>query len=123
MISPGVKRPPLIGSELGGLEPPLEGVRGGREEAGTEEGLREAGVEGGAMVSWSALSSFESIVAAVLVSSDPPQEEQNRPVGETCAPQEEQYIGGLDSIIAGGLAASWRDRLARPAAAKTSAAN
>jgi hypothetical protein len=29
-----------------------------------------------------------------LRSSAPPQVEQNRPVEETCAPQEEQYMGG-----------------------------
>ncbi|MGH7836562.1 MAG: hypothetical protein ACREQC_01910 [Candidatus Binataceae bacterium] len=113
MISPGVKRPPLIGSELGGLDPPMEGVRGGRVGVGAEDGLRDAGVEGGAMVSWSALSSLESIVAAVLGSSDPPHVEQNRPVGETCAPQEEQYMGGLDSIIAEWPAAVATDAITK----------
>ena len=34
------------------------------------------------------------MAAAVLRSRAPPQEEQNRPVEETCAPQEEQYMGG-----------------------------
>jgi hypothetical protein len=48
------------------------------------------------------------MVAAALSWSDPPQEEQNRPVEETCAPQEEQYMGRRDSIIAGRPAASYR---------------
>lgn len=60
------------------------------------------------MVSCSALKSFESKVAAVFTSIDPPHEEQNRPVEETCAPQEEQYMGRRDSIIAERLAASYR---------------
>jgi hypothetical protein len=34
------------------------------------------------------------MVAAVFRSSAPPQAEQNRPLEETCAPQEEQYMGG-----------------------------
>jgi len=60
------------------------------------------------MVSCSALKSFESMVDAVFRSIDAPHEEQNRPVEETCAPQEEQYMGRPDSIIAGRLAASYR---------------
>jgi len=48
---------------------------------------------GGAIVSCWALTSFESMVGAALRSSAPPQLEQNRPLEETCAPQEEQYIG------------------------------
>jgi hypothetical protein len=48
------------------------------------------------------------MVAAALRSMDPPQEEQNRPVEETCAPQEEQYMGRPDSITAGQLAAMAR---------------
>jgi len=47
-------------------------------------------------------------MVAALSWSDSPQEEQNRPVEETCAPQEEQYMGRLDSIIAKRLAASYR---------------
>jgi len=46
------------------------------------------------MVSCSGLSSLESMVAAVFRSRAPPQVEQNRPLEETCAPQEEQYMGG-----------------------------
>lgn len=46
------------------------------------------------MVSCAPLSSFESMVAAAFRSSAPPQAEQNRPDEETCAPQEEQYMGG-----------------------------
>ncbi len=46
------------------------------------------------MVSCAALRSFESIVAAAFKSSAPPQVEQNRPLEETCAPQEEQNMGG-----------------------------
>jgi hypothetical protein len=46
-------------------------------------------------------------MVAALSWSDPPQEEQNRPVEETCAPQEEQYMGRRDSIIAKRLAASY----------------
>lgn len=45
------------------------------------------------MVSCSSLSSFWSIVAAAFRSSAPPQEEQKRPVGDTFAPQDEQYMG------------------------------
>ena len=33
------------------------------------------------------------MVGAALTSSAPPHVEQNRPLEETCAPQEEQYIG------------------------------
>jgi hypothetical protein len=33
------------------------------------------------------------MVAAVFSSRAPPQVEQNRPLDETCAPQEEQYMG------------------------------
>src|SRR5580704_8826208 len=85
-----------MGSELVSLTPgpPLEGERGGRVGVGAEEGLRDvAEGPGGAIVSCSALRSFESIVAAALRSSAPPHVEQNRPLEETCAPQEEQYIG------------------------------
>jgi hypothetical protein len=100
MICPGVKRPPPIGSELVSFEPAplLEGERGGRDGVVAEEGLRRAaGGTGGAMVSCSEPSSFESRVAAVLRSRAPPQVEQNRPLEETCAPQEEQYMG--DEIL------------------------
>jgi len=86
-----------MGSELVSFTPapPVEGVRGGRVGVGAEEGLRGVtAVPGGAIVSCSALRSFESMVGATLRSSAPPQEEQNRPVEETCAPQEEQYMGG-----------------------------
>jgi hypothetical protein len=34
------------------------------------------------------------MVAATFRSSAPPQVEQNRPLEETCAPHEEQNIGG-----------------------------
>lgn len=112
MISPGVKRPPPIGSELGGRELGLEGVRGGRAEGGGVGVLRGGGAEG-AIVSCVELSSSESIVAAALGSSDPPQEEQNRFVEETCAPQEEQYMGKRDSIIARWLAATYRKSVQR----------
>ena len=83
-----------MGSELVSFAPaPLPaGVRADRIGMGEEEGLR--GVAGGAMVSCSVLKSFESVVAAVLRSRAPPQVEQNRPLEETCAPQEEQYMGG-----------------------------
>ncbi len=94
MMSPGVKRPPPIGSELGGREPGLEGVRGGRPGAAAEEDLRGAGVEGEARVSCAPFSSSESMVAAAFRSSASPQVEQNRPLEETCEPQEEQYMGG-----------------------------
>ncbi|MGC1492023.1 MAG: hypothetical protein WA798_11690 [Candidatus Acidiferrum sp.] len=76
---------------------------------GAEEGLLGVGVERGAIVSWSTLRSFESIVAAAFRSSAPPQEEQNRLLVETCAPQEEQYMGSGDSIIVGWRAASERE--------------
>src|SRR5579859_450386 len=106
MICPGVKRPPPMGSELVNFVPlpDPEGVRGDRVGVGAEESLR--GVAGGAMVSCSAPKSFESMVDAVFRSIDPPHEEQNRLVEETCAPQEEQYMGRRDSIIAGRFAAS-----------------
>lgn len=58
------------------------------------------------MVSRSALRSFESMVAAASAASDDPQAEQNRPVEETFAPQEEQNIEGPDSTIGGWLAAN-----------------
>ncbi len=85
-----------MGSELVNFAPaPLpEGERGGRAGVGAEEGL--GGVGGGtdgAIVSCSALSSSESMVASRFRSRDPPQVEQNRPWEETCAPQEEQYMG------------------------------
>src|SRR5580692_3920526 len=92
IICPGVKRPPPMGSEPVSFEPAplLEGARGDRVGVGAEESLR--GVAGGAMVSCSAARSFESMVAAAFRSRAPPQAEQNRPVEETCAPQEEQYM-------------------------------
>src|SRR5271165_4165996 len=86
-----------MGSELVifAPEPALEGVRCGRAGVGAEEDLRGvAGDAGGAIVSCSAFRSFESIVAAAFRSSDPPHVEQNRPLEETCAPQEEQYMRG-----------------------------
>src|SRR5580700_1697213 len=95
MICPGVKRPPPIGSEPVSFGPLLEGERGGRDGVAAEGGLRcVVGGTGGAMVSCSAPRSFESRVAAALRSRAPPQVEQNRPLEETCAPQEEQYMGG-----------------------------
>jgi hypothetical protein len=86
-----------MGSELLILapEPGLDGVRDWRVGVGAEDGLRGVTRDaGGAMVSCSALRSFESMVAAALRSSAPPHVEQNRPLEETCAPQEEQYMGG-----------------------------
>ncbi len=98
MICPGVKRAPPMGSELVNLAPApllLESDRGGLDGVGIPEGLRGvAGGLGGAMVSCSALRSFESMVAAAFRSSELPHVEQNRPFEETCAPQEEQYMGG-----------------------------
>jgi hypothetical protein len=86
-----------MGSELVNFAPALllEGVRGSLAGVCAEEGLRGvAGETGGSIVSCSALKSFESIVAAVFTSRAPPQVEQNRPLEETCAPQEEQYMEG-----------------------------
>jgi len=60
-------------------------------------------------VSCSALKSLESTVAAVFRSIDAPQEEQNRPVEETCAPQEGQYMGRRDSTIEVSHAAIAKD--------------
>jgi len=75
--------------------PLLEGARGSLARACDEDGLRGvADPTVGAIVSCSALGSFESMVAAALRSRAPPQVEQNRPLEETCAPQEEQYMGG-----------------------------
>ncbi len=83
-----------MGSELVSFAPAplLAGVRGDRVGVGVKEGF--GGVAVGAMVSCSALKSCESMVAAELRSRAPPQMEQNRPLEETCAPQEEQYMGG-----------------------------
>lgn len=86
-----------MGSELDsfGPAPLLEGVREERDGVGAEDGLRGvAGGTVGARVSCSPTGSFASMVAAVLGSRAPPQVEQNRPLEETCAPQEEQYMGG-----------------------------
>ena len=101
-----------MGSELVSfpLEPLPEGVRGGRTGVGAEDGLRGSGVDRGAMVSCAPFTSSESMVAAVFRSSAPPQEEQNRPDEETCAPQEEQYMGG--EILP--LEAACRERQRRP---------
>src|SRR5580692_7987255 len=85
-----------MGSELVNFAPAplLDGDRVSRAGVGVPEGLRGvAGGTGGAMVSSSALRSLESMVAAVFRSRAPPQAEQNRPFEETCAPQEEQYMG------------------------------
>src|ERR1700722_16933533 len=81
-----------MGSEPVSLEPAplLEGARGDLVGVGAAEGF--GGMAGGAMVSCSALRSFESMVAAASRSRAPPQVEQNRPLEETCAPQEEQYM-------------------------------
>jgi hypothetical protein len=86
-----------MGSELVSFAPAplLEGDRGSRDGVAAVEGRR--GVMGGgdgAIVSCSALRSFESMVAAVFRSRELPHVEQNRPLEETCAPQEEQYMGG-----------------------------
>jgi len=82
-----------MGSELVRPGALLEGVRAGRLGVGAEGGLRGEG-GGGAIVAWSAAKSFESIVAAVVKSKALPQTEQNLPLEETCAPQDEQYMGG-----------------------------
>jgi hypothetical protein len=52
------------------------------------------------MVSPSMLGSLPIVVAPALKSTGSPHDEQNLPVEETCAPQEEQNMGGRDSIIA-----------------------
>ncbi len=103
-----------MGSELVSfpLVPLPEGVRGGRTGVGAEDGLRGGGVAGGAMVSCTPFSSSESMVAAAFRSSAPPQAQQNRPDEETCAPQEEQYMGG--EILP--LEAACRERQRRPPA-------
>src|SRR2546430_2512234 len=97
MICPGVKRPPPMGSELvKGLL--LEGVCGVRDEARDDGILRIAGGSG-AIVAPSRPASSPTKVAPVSESIPPPHEEQNFPVGETCAPQFEQNMGGGDSTI------------------------
>src|SRR4029077_20464883 len=97
MICPGVKRPPPMGSELvNGLL--LEGVCGVRRGV-RDEGVFRMGGGGGAIVAPSRLASSPSRVAPVSESIPAPQEEQNFPVGETCAPQFEQNMGGGDSTI------------------------
>jgi hypothetical protein len=100
MICPGVKRPPPIGSELvSSAAPPPEGVRAARVGVGWDGG-RAVG-RAGAIVSCATLKSSESMVASGLKppaapaagdSRGSPQDEQNRPLGETCAPQTEQNI-------------------------------
>src|SRR6266436_263961 len=92
MICPGVKRPPPMASEL---------VRGLLLEGGCgeREGVREDGVfralrDGGAIVAPSRSGSSPTRVAPMSESMTCPHEEQNFPVGETCAPQFEQNIGG-----------------------------
>jgi hypothetical protein len=85
-----------MGSELVSFAPPplLEGDRGSRAGVGAREGSCGLGGAGGPRVSGSPLRSFESMVAAVFRSREPPHVEQNRPFEATCAPQEEQYMGG-----------------------------
>jgi hypothetical protein len=98
MICPGAKRPPLMGSEVVKKLGLLEGVRGPRSEVATEGVLREGGVAG-AIVSCSMPKSSPAIVASALASTGFPHEEQNFPVGETFAPQEEQNMSERDSTI------------------------
>ena len=86
-----------MGSELVNFAAPplLEGERGSRDALGGEDDLRGLGGAGGPIVSGPALRSFESMVAAVCKSREPPHVEQNRPFEATSAPQEEQYMGGV----------------------------
>src|SRR5262245_14694451 len=102
MIWPGTNRPPPIGSELDKGNGEADGVRGAEMRgAGI---FREAGVAGGGgggSVSPSppadSVGSSPVTVAALSNSIGAPQDEQNRPFEEICAPQEEQNIGGRDS--------------------------
>src|SRR5580704_7095420 len=95
MICPGVNRPPPIGSELVNRES-AEDRRGVRGKGCVEGGLR--GVEAaGAMVSPFRLISPPARVVPVSGSRGLPHEVQNLPVGETCAPHDAQYMGGVDS--------------------------
>src|SRR5580704_14898725 len=85
-----------MGSELLNFTPPPlpAGERDSREGVAAPEGLGGVGGAGGPMVSCAAPKSFASMVAAVFESREPPHVEQNRPFEATCAPQEEQYMGG-----------------------------
>lgn len=84
-----------MGSEL--VNGPGVGVvRRFREETGAEGGLR--GVDAGAMVSPSKLTSWSISVASVSASTGLPQREQNLAFGETFTPQLEQNMGGRNSI-------------------------
>ena len=76
----------------------VEGVRGTRGDVAKEGVLREGGVAG-AIVSCSIPRSSPAIVASTLVSTDFPHDEQNFPVGDTFAPQEEQNMSERDSTI------------------------
>jgi len=55
---------------------------------------------GGPIVSPLIVGSSPNIVEALSKSTGAPHDEQKRPLEESCAPQEEQNIGGRDSIIA-----------------------
>ena len=62
------------------------------------------------MVSCSILNSLESMVAEVFRSRAAPQAEQNRPLEDTCAPQEEQNMGGEILPLREGSCELWRER-------------
>src|SRR5258708_38615049 len=103
----GVKRRQPMGSELeSGLRP--EGVRGVRREDGDKGVLRGVGIEGG-IVAPSRLASSPSTVVPESRSTVFPHEEQNRAVGESCAPHFAQNMGGGNSIIGVWPAANARD--------------
>jgi hypothetical protein len=84
-------------------------MRGVRGEECDEGGLRGVGAVG-ALVSPSELISCPSSVAAVSGSTGFPHEVQNLAVGETCAPHDEQYMGGGDSTTGLRLYATSRKK-------------
>src|SRR6478672_5095476 len=100
-ICPGTKRPPPMGSELERGNGGADGVRGDtiRGAAGVFRSSGGVVARGGAIVSTSpvpadSVGSSPITVAASLISPGAPQDEQNRPLEESCAPQEVQNIGG-----------------------------
>ena len=102
-----------MGSELDSGNGGADGERGAGVRADAmrrgggvlrAEGDGTSAAAGGPLVSPPIVGSSPSIVEALSKSTGAPQEEQNRPLEESCAPHEEQNIGGRDSTIALWLA-------------------
>src|ERR1700736_1130156 len=98
MICPGTNLPPPMAPELERTAPEAEGGRVGRCN-GVRGGRGVFRNALGARVSPSMPGSSPMVVAPALKSTGSPHDEQNLPVEETCAPQEEQNMRGRDSII------------------------